>query len=86
MFIHNRPLGSIPSVADLNELLNHKNAVGITVGHTGNIYYYSKPNREIEKRDWAVVLRKIEWYTENVKEEKNMEGLAKNFGFEFKIL
>lgn len=79
-------MGSVPSVADLNELLNHKNAVGITVGHTGSIYYYSKPNREIEKRDWAVALRKIEWYTGNVKEEKAMEELAKNFGFEFKIL
>lgn len=86
MFIHNYPLGPAPSIADLKELLNHKNAVGITIGHTGNIYYYSKPNGELEKRDWAVALRKTEEYTGNVKEEKAMEELAKNFGFEFKIL
>lgn len=49
LLIHNHPRGLPPSVSDLNELLNHKNVSGITVGSNGSIYYYSKPNDEINE-------------------------------------
>ena len=49
LIIHNHPRGLPPSIADINELLVHNDAVGITVGHNGSIYYYTKPERTITK-------------------------------------
>ena len=86
LFVHNHPGGSPPSIADLNELLNHDNAVGITVGHTGSIYYYSKPNKKIEESELAIALRKVKGYTGNVRNEKALEELSEKYKFEFKIL
>lgn len=86
LFIHNHPKSRTPSIVDLNELLNHKNAVGITVGHNGNIYYYTKPSKEITKFDLSVAIRKNLVYNGSRRAEKALETLAKDFGFEFSIL
>lgn len=86
LFLHNHPNGTPPSIADINELLNHKSAVGITMGHNGNIYYYTKPSKELTKFDLGVAFRKTKAYNGNNWEEKAFEELAKQFDFEFLIL
>lgn len=86
LLIHNHPRGLPPSIADINELLNHKTAVGITVGHNGTIYYYTKPNKKITKFDVMVAMRKCKKYNNIEFEEEYLEILSKQFEFEFKKL
>ena len=83
---HNHPRGLPPSVEDLNELLTHSNTVGITAGHDGSIYYYSKPSSEITEFDFTVAFRKNKQYNGYEQYEKAMEELAKQFDFEFRRL
>lgn len=84
LLIHNHPRGLPPSVSDLNELLNHKNVSGITVGSNGSIYYYSKPNDEINEEDFTVAEKHFKQYTDDVaRYEKTMELLAKRYEFVF---
>lgn len=86
LLIHNHPNGTPPSIADLNSLLEHERAVGITVGHDGSIYYYTKPERKIEKADERVAFRKVKEYSGIYKNEKALDELAKQFGFVFRKL
>lgn len=86
MFIHNHPKGLPPSIADINELLNHKDTIGITVGHNGSIYYYTKPNKIIIKREFNIAISKYSKYTEITAYEKAMQELSEQYEFEFKIL
>ena len=37
----------VTSSDKVNELLSHNNTAGITVGHDGSVYYYTRPNRKI---------------------------------------
>lgn len=50
LLIHNHSRGMPPSITDINLLCNNKNVIGITVGHNGSIYFYSKPKQKIEKK------------------------------------
>lgn len=88
LLMHNHPNGYTPSIDDLNELLNHKNAVGLTVGHNGTLFFYSKPKTELTESDLNVVLMKCKGYN-NLEERyiKAMEMLSKDekFLFEFKV-
>lgn len=89
LLMHNHPNGYTPSIDDLNELLNHTNAVGLTVGHNGTLFFYSKPKARLTESDLTVVLMKCKEY--NSLEEryiKAMEMLSKDekFLFEFKVL
>lgn len=86
LLIHNHPKGSPPSIADLNELLSHKDAAGITVGHNGSIYYYSRPPRKITEFDKAVAIRKTRMYNGIEGDEEMMKELSKQIGFEFRKL
>ena len=87
LFIHNHPGGTPPSLEDLNELLNHERAVGITVGHNGSIYYYTRPKRLITEDDYTIAKMDIQGYNVPiVKDEKILEALSEEFGFTFKIL
>ena len=86
LLIHNHPRGLPPSIEDLNELLTHSNAVGITVGHNGSIYYYSKPSRRITDFDFNIAFRKNKQYNGFEQYEKTVEELAKQFGFKFEVL
>lgn len=86
LFIHNHPGGTPPSIEDINELMNHKEAAGITIGHNGSIYYYSKPSRNLGVRDYTVAAMKCSMYNGIERREKILEELAKRFDFEFRRL
>jgi len=87
LLLHNHPYNSVPSVADLNELLNHKNVSGITVGHKGSIYYYSKPNGHIEESDFIIAKMHNKAYNgKTLIEEKAMQDLAIQYEFDFRVL
>ncbi|MGN0243864.1 MAG: phage minor head protein [Lachnospiraceae bacterium] len=86
LLIHNHPRGLPPSKEDINELLNHNNASGITVGHDGSIYYYAKPNKIVTEFDYHVAIRKTNVYNKSERAEKTIEELARLHGFEFKRL
>lgn len=81
LLIHNRPTGMPPSPADINELLKLRNAVGITVGHDGSIYKYTKPTRMIDLRDWDVSMRHYNNFSEKTAQEKTMLLLSQKYGF-----
>ena len=81
LLIHNHPTGMPPSPADINELLKLRNAVGITVGHDGSIYKYTKPTRMIDLRDWDVSMRHYNNFSEKTAQEKTMLLLSQKYGF-----
>ncbi len=87
LFIHNHPNGLIPSLADLNELLNHENASGLVVGHDGSIYFYTKPDIKLSENDFTIAYLKSRYYTDvKLKNESAMEELARMHKFVFKVL
>lgn len=86
LLIHNHPRGLPPSLSDLNVLLKNKNVAGITVGHNGSIYYYSRPSKEIPEKDYYVALKKYSIYTEVTSMEKALEELSFKFDFVFRKL
>jgi hypothetical protein len=86
LLLHNHPKGLPPSISDINALLKNKNVSGITVGHNGSIYRYTRPNKEITKSDWSIALRRHKKYSDITSMEKALSDLSKEFGFEFEIL
>ena len=86
LLIHNHPRGLTPSRADLNELLRHNNVVGVTAGHDGSIYYYTKPNKKISEFDFQVAYRREKEYNGILRYEKTLERLSEEFGFDFRKL
>ncbi|MBQ9840332.1 MAG: hypothetical protein IJO78_01920 [Erysipelotrichaceae bacterium] len=86
LLIHNHPRGLPPSISDINALLNNSNASGITIGHNGTMYYYTKPNREIDVEELDIALKHFSMYTEATGIEKALELLSKRYGFVFKKL
>ena len=81
LYIHNHPRGLPPSITDINTLLLNKNAVGISAGHDGNLYYYSKPNKKITKRDLAVAEMHFLEYNYLIRQEMALNLLAERFEF-----
>lgn len=86
LLIHNHPRGLPPSLDDLNVLVANKNVSGITVGHDGSIYYYTRPEKIIDKTDFFVAMRRYSRYTERTGMEKALIDLSKKYGFTFKEL
>lgn len=87
ILIHNHPKGLPPSISDINVLLLNEIVCGITVGHNGSVYYYTKPNNIITQDDWDVTMMHFKKYSEITAMEKSLEILSKAFEFEFiKIL
>ena len=82
LLIHNHPRGLPPSVSDLNELLNHKDTSGITVGNNGSIYYYTRPSKKIREFDVSVAKRKCKGYNEYEYMEEILKELSKKFNFQ----
>lgn len=86
LLLHNHPQGHPPSIGDLNALLRNKNVSGITVGHDGSIYYYTRPKRAISQFNFNVALRRYKEYTDITGMEKALEDLSTEFGFEIRKL
>lgn len=86
LLIHNHPKGYPPSPQDINTLLKNENVSGITVGHNGSVYRYTRPSKEISDIDWNVALRHFKEYTEITSMEKALVALSREFGFEFEII
>ena len=86
LLLHNHPRGLPPSIGDINILLQNQNVSGITVGHNGSIYRYTRPKKEISQSDWSIALRKYRKYSDVTSMEKALTDLSKDFGFEFEIL
>ena len=86
LLIHNHPKGLPPSPGDINSLISNRNIAGITVGHNGSVYYYTRPKKMIPEEDFRVALMKYLRYTETTGIEKALEDLSKEYGFEFRKL
>lgn len=83
ILVHNHPVGSPPSVADLNALLSTPGAKGVVAGHDGSLYQYTSPKEKIPQSDFAVAILKYKSYTYNTAHEKALLDLSKQYGFEF---
>lgn len=86
LLIHNHPDGLPPSIDDINALVKNKNISGITVGHDGSIYYYTRPKKELLKSDYISKIYEYKEFTENTAIEKALNDLQSDFGFIFKKL
>ena len=87
LIMHNHPGDSIPSIADLNELFAHANAIGITVGHKGSLYLYTRPSRVLTDRDFAIASMKAKgYYYSKELPERVMTILSEEYDFVFKVL
>lgn len=86
LLIHNHPRGLPPSLGDINALFQNENISGITVGHNGSIYYYTRPKQIIPEEDFKVALMRYSRYTENTGFEKALMDLSEEYGFVFSIL
>jgi len=89
LIIHNHPDSSVPSLADINALLDNERAAGITVGHNGNVYYYTKPESQIKAMDFSIAFMKTKAYNivdESMRREEVLGYLSKKFKFRFEKL
>lgn len=86
LLIHNHPRGLPPSIGDINALLNTKHASGITVGHDGSVYYYTRPNNEISRSDYNIAMHRYNKYSEATNIEKALIDLSSVYGFTIKKL
>ena len=84
LLIHNHPLGLPPSISDINALIENKNISGITVGHNGSIYKYTRPNKKISEDDWNIAMKHFKKYSDVTAMEKSLEVLGKNTDFQLK--
>ena len=83
LLLHNHPRGLPPSISDINALLKNKNVSGITVGHNGSIYRYTRPNKEIPLDEWNIAMKHFKEFSETTAMEKSLEILSRKFEFIF---
>ena len=90
--IHNHPSGYPPSLSDFASLQqrskNNTVKYGLTIGHDGSVYWYSRPNKRIPRSAQEQYVNQIDkfkklGYNESVAQEKTLELLSEVFGFEF---
>ena len=90
--IHNHPSGYPPSLSDFASLQqrNKNNTVkyGLTIGHDGSVYWYSRPNKRIPRSAQEQYINRIEkfkkmGYNEVIAQEKTLEMFSNLFEFEF---
>ena len=90
--IHNHPSGYPPSLSDLASLQqrskNNTVRYGLTVGHDGSVYWYSKPNKRIHKKaeqEYENLIEKMIklGYTEVKAQEKTLTLFAEKYDFTF---
>ena len=90
--IHNHPSGYPPSLSDLASLQqrskNNTVKYGLTIGHDGSVYWYSKPNKRIHKKanqEYENLIEKMIklGYTEVKVQEKTLTLFAEKYDFTF---
>ena len=81
ILLHNHPKGLPPSIADINNLMRNKNVIGITVGHDGSLYKYTRPKVEINEIDYYVKLRHYKNLNESDCIEQALINFQEKFGF-----
>lgn len=90
--IHNHPSGYPPSLSDFASLQqrskNNTIKYGLTIGHDGSVYWYTRPNKRIPKIALSKYSHQIEkfkkmGYNEVVAQEKTLEMFSNLFEFEF---
>lgn len=90
--IHNHPSGYPPSLSDFASLQqrskNNTVKYGLTIGHDGSVYWYTRPNKRIPRSAQEQYVNRIDkfkklGYNESVAQEKTLELLSEVFGFEF---
>lgn len=90
--IHNHPSGYPPSLSDLASLQqrskNNTIKYGLTIGHDGSVYWYSKPNKRIHKKanqEYENLIEKMIklGYTEVKAQEKTLALFAEKYDFTF---
>ena len=64
----------------------NKNAVCITVGHDGSLYYYTRPSEDILFSDFISATSNYKEFAEITSIEKALSDLQEKFGFVFKKL
>lgn len=83
LFIHNHPRGLPPSLEDINALLENDNVCGITAGHNGSLYFYSRPEKEVSEKDYYVSIEHFKAYSEVTSMEKAIEQCSQLYGFDY---
>lgn len=86
ILLHNHPGGYPPSDGDINALLKYGTKAGVTVGHDGSIYYYTKPNEIINESDFKFAMYKYKIYNEDMNIEKALSNLSEKFGYIIKVI
>lgn len=90
--IHNHPSGYPPSLSDFASLQqrskNNTIKYGLTIGHDGSVYWYSKPNKRIHKKanqEYENLIEKMIklGYTEVKAQEKTLALFAEKYDFTF---
>lgn len=90
--IHNHPSGYPPSLSDLASLQqrskNNTVKYGLTIGHDGSVYWYSRPNKRIPRSAQEQYVNRIDkfkklGYNEVIAQEKTLEMFSNLFEFEF---
>lgn len=90
--IHNHPSGYPPSLSDFASLQqrskNNTVKYGLTIGHEGSVYWYSRPNKRIPRSAQEKYVNQIDkfkklGYNESVAQEKTLEIFSEVFEFEF---
>lgn len=90
--IHNHPSGYPPSLSDLASLQqrskNNTIKYGLTAGHDGSVYWYTRPEKRIPKNVISQYTNQIEkfkkmGYNEVIAQEKALEIFSELFEFEF---
>lgn len=90
--IHNHPSGYPPSLSDFASLQqrskNNTVKYGLTIGHDGSVYWYSRPNKRIPHSAQEKYVNQIDkfkklGYNESVAQEKTLEMFSEVFEFEF---
>lgn len=90
--IHNHPSGYPPSLSDFASLQqrskNNTVKYGLTIGHDGSVYWYSKPNKRIHKKanqEYENLIEKMIklGYTEVKAQKKTLALFAEKYDFTF---
>ena len=90
--MHNHPSGYPPSLSDFASLQqrskNNTVKYGLTIGHDGSVYWYSKPNKRIHKKanqEYENLIEKMIklGYTEVKAQEKTLALFAEKYDFTF---